>query len=240
MLLHKMLEQFENVSGAEKLGPISSMMLISLWRKAEKLNNQKNFSISASELMILSGIKKVNDFQLALNRLVLFGYINYEVTREGMVGVELNLNLYEPFARAEKQKQEYTHVMDALEKTYLQLKGSGLYVSPIDYEEMRKIADEGIGIEDAVKYLEECFEQYTPKYNGDSIRSFKYCSSYILARHSQEQAKKEALQDGRDEKDPTGNGEQKSKTPREVNEFKERLRARGLLKGVVADINVDF
>lgn len=240
MLLHKMLEQFENISGAEKLGPVSSMMLISLWRKAEKMSNQSVFSISGPELMVLSGIKKVSSFQQALNRLVSFGFIRYECDKDNRLQIELNLNLYSPFENNENQKHKYTNVMDALEKTYLQLRGAGMFISPLEFNEIRKIANTGIDVEDAVKLLEECFEQYTPKYKDDSIRSFKYCANYILSRYSQEQVKKGAYQNGKYEKITSGFRKGKPETPREIRAYKEKLRARGILKGIVGDVNYDF
>jgi hypothetical protein len=235
-----MLEQFENISGAEKLGPVSSMMLISLWRKAEKMNNRNVFSISDRELMILSGIKKATDFLQALNRLVHFGFIRYESDRENGLKIELNLNLYEPFERQSDKDKQFTDVMDALEQTYIRLRGAGHFISPIEFQEIRKVAESGIKPLDAVRLLEECFNEYTPKYNGDSIRSFKYCANYILARYSQEQAKKGVFKNEKYQSNSSTIRPKQPEIPREIREYREELKAKGLLNRKLGNLDFDF
>jgi DNA-binding MarR family transcriptional regulator len=48
---------------------------------------------------------------------------------------------------------------------------------------VRQVLSEGVPLEDALKYLEECFEQYKPKHVRDKINSFKYCATFILNKH---------------------------------------------------------
>lgn len=191
MLLNEMLVQFENIGAAEKLGPVSSMMLISLWRKSSKINNPSSFGVSYRDLTFLSGIVKPNEFTQALNRLAFFGYIKYKYDKIEFIEIELNLNLYEPFERIQVENStHYKSVMDALETHYILLRGQGFFPSAIDFSEMRDIAENTtITVDQAVQWLNECFEQYTPRHEKDSIRSFKYCASYIRNRLSIENAK---------------------------------------------------
>jgi hypothetical protein len=244
MLLQKMLEQFENVGGAEKLGPVTSMMLISLWRKAEKLNNQQRFSMSSRELMFISGIRKINDFTQALNRLVNFGYIRYKYSRDDEIEFYLNFNLYKPFKRLEKKETTtYKDVMDALETQYIQLRGNGMFLSPLDYEEMRKVADTDITVEQAIEWLNECFENYTPKYKDDAIRSFKYCAKYIMNKLAIEQAKKGVGNHGENErndgKDHTDTLEKESTASSIVRRKQKELREKGFFRNL-GDVKCNF
>lgn len=245
MLLQKMLEQFENIGGAEKLGPVTSMMLIGLWRKSEKLNNQQLFSMSSNELMVMTGIHKPNDFTNSLNRLVKFGYIRYKYSNDGSIQYYLNFNLYKPFKNPQRDKKasNYKDVMDALEKQYIQLRGSGMFLSPMDYEEIRKVADLDITIEQATDWLNECFEQYTPQFPDDSIRSFKYCAKFITNRLAIEQAKEGVGNHGKNEH---SNGKINSKTIRKesrassvVRRRQEELRKEGFFRNL-GDVNVNF
>lgn len=246
MLLQKMLEQFENVGGAEKLGPVTSMVLIALWRKAEKLQNQQLFSMSSNELITMTGIQRANDFTNALNRLVKFGYIRYKYSNDNNIQYYLNFNLYKPFKDPNKGKETVTYkdVMDALEKQYIQLRGAGMFVSPMDYEEMRKVADLNITVEQATEWLNECFQQYTPKYPNDSIRSFKYCALYIMNKHAIEQAK-EGVEDNHG-KNESSDGQtnsttipKKSRASSLVRRKQEELRKKGYFRNL-GDINVNF
>lgn len=245
MLLQKMLEQFENIGGAEKLGPVTSMMLIALWRKSEKLQNEQIISLSSNELMFLTGIRKANDFTNALNRLVKFGYIRYKYSRDDDIQYHLNFNLYKPFQNPNKDKETITYkdVMNALERQYIQLRGAGMFVSPLDYDEMRKVADLDITIEQATEWLNECFEQYTPKYPNDSIRSFKYCASFIANKLATEQAREGVSNHGKDElRDGQVNPEasrKKSRASSIVRRKQKELRKEGFFRDM-GDINVNF
>ncbi|WP_240456735.1 hypothetical protein [Virgibacillus halodenitrificans] len=245
MLLQKLLEQFENISGAEKLGPVASMLLIALWRKAEKLQNQQLISMSSNELMMMTGIRKMSDFTNAINRLVKFGYIRYKYSRGDDIQYYLNFNLYKPFKNPQKDKESvtYKNVMDALEKQYVQLRGSGMFVSPLDYEEMRKVADLNLSLEQATEWLIECFEQYTPKYPADSIRSFKYCTQFIMNKVAVEQAKEGADNHGKSERSDGQTNQttirKKARASSVVRRRQEELRKEGFFRDL-GDINVNF
>jgi predicted phage replisome organizer len=55
---------------------------------------------------------------------------------------------------------------------------------------IRQVVNEGVPIQDALTYLEDCFLQYQPKHVRDKISSFKYCATYILNKYFE---KKEAI-----------------------------------------------
>lgn len=246
MLLPQMLEQFENIGAAERLGPISSMMLISLWRKSSKIGNPLVFNTSYRELSNLSGVTKPNDFTLSLNRLVHFGYIKYSYDKMEYIKIELNPNIYVPFEapKLDKDKKaQYDNVLDALEQQYILLRGQGFFVSPIDYDEMRIIAETtNITVEQAVEWLNECFEQYTPRFRNDSIRSFKYCSLYIFRKLTSENAKKGIGENyGVNEKhtQPNAATDARSEYTESIDNRRTELRSQGFFKKV-GKVEFDF
>ncbi len=75
-----------------------------------------------------------------------------------------------------------------LENRFIQLRGKGLGLSALDYQAIDQVIDSGIPLEDALHFTKECFEQYQPRFPGDTISSFKYCAKYILGRYSKIQA----------------------------------------------------
>ncbi len=102
-----------------------------------------------------------------------------------------------------------------LENKFIQLRGSGTMLNPIDYPAIQQIVDEGIDIQKACEWLEDCFKEYKPKHHSDKIRSFKYCLPYIMQRHynelAREQAKKEAENHGNS--GYSGSGQSDGSTP---------------------------
>lgn len=69
---------------------------------------------------------------------------------------------------------------------YKDLRGL-MFESPNDMQAAFQIEQAGVPPADAVKYLEEKFEQYerTKKHSRDQINSLSYCTGYILDRHHQ-------------------------------------------------------
>lgn len=56
-----------------------------------------------------------------------------------------------------------------------------------EYQKMavRQVINSGVSLDDALKYLEECFQEYTPKHVRDKINSFNYCATVILNKYHQ-------------------------------------------------------
>lgn len=73
---------------------------------------------------------------------------------------------------------------------YMQLAAiPGFDISEYEKISVRQVINEGVPIEIALQYLEECFRDYKPKHVRDKINSFNYCATYILNKYF---AKKEA------------------------------------------------
>lgn len=66
-----------------------------------------------------------------------------------------------------------------VEEHFLRRRGKGLMLSPLDESEIRKLLDEGIPVDVILRGIDRAFDQYQPKYQGDSISSFRYCVPVI-------------------------------------------------------------
>ncbi|GGE57964.1 hypothetical protein [Priestia taiwanensis] len=66
---------------------------------------------------------------------------------------------------------------------FIELRAIGCVLTPLDYEGIKEILEVGVSRDNALKWLEECFQQYIPRHHRDRIRAFSYCVPYILDRH---------------------------------------------------------
>lgn len=71
---------------------------------------------------------------------------------------------------------------------YVQRRGYGFDLSPNDTVSITNVLKSGVDVEDALAWIDECFDNYKPKYQGDRIRSFSYVEKYIMDRHYRKQA----------------------------------------------------
>jgi len=62
-----------------------------------------------------------------------------------------------------------------VEKHYIARRGKGLFLSPTDFDEIKKLVATGIPLEIVFKAIDLSFAEYKPKYKSDQIRSFSYC-----------------------------------------------------------------
>ncbi|MDQ0242619.1 hypothetical protein J2S09_000155 [Bacillus fengqiuensis] len=67
-----------------------------------------------------------------------------------------------------------------LERAFLERRGRGLYPSAKDLQAIEEVVQSGIGNEEAIKWLNEAFDAYKPKYPGDRIHSFSYVKEHIF------------------------------------------------------------
>ncbi|GGE58410.1 DNA replication protein DnaD [Priestia taiwanensis] len=74
-------------------------------------------------------------------------------------------------------------VVDVIANKFIELRQSGLHLAPMDYSSIQEILANGITLENALKWLEECFVNYQPRHRRDKIRSVSYCVPYMLDRH---------------------------------------------------------
>lgn len=74
---------------------------------------------------------------------------------------------------------------NAILNRFLELRGTSLHFSPKDESAAEEIEKEGIPLEDAIKYLEDCFADYEKrkKHSRDRINGLDYCVGYIFDRH---------------------------------------------------------
>lgn len=62
---------------------------------------------------------------------------------------------------------------------FLQRKGKGLWLSPLDEQEIHDLLAEGIPVDVIIQGIDRAFEQYRPKFRGDEISSFRYCAKVV-------------------------------------------------------------
>lgn len=67
-----------------------------------------------------------------------------------------------------------------LERAFLERRGRGLYPSAKDLQAIQEVVQSGICYEEAIKWLNEAFDAYQPKYPGDRIHSFSYVKAHIF------------------------------------------------------------
>ncbi|WLR52443.1 hypothetical protein LC040_05955 [Bacillus tianshenii] len=89
------------------------------------------------------------------------------------------------------------HAARELENKFIQLRGRGLYPSANDMQDIMEIVKSDIALEDALKWLEECFANYKPPYTGARINTFSYCKQHILQQAYLQKSRKEAKQNAK-------------------------------------------
>lgn len=67
-----------------------------------------------------------------------------------------------------------------LERAFLERRGRGLYPSAKDLQAIQEVVQSGICYEEAIKWLNEAFDAYKPKYPGDRIQGFSYVKEHIF------------------------------------------------------------
>ncbi|CEG28113.1 hypothetical protein [Bacillus sp. B-jedd] len=88
----------------------------------------------------------------------------------------------------EEPKQQSSFEQELIAK-YMQLAAiPGFDIPEYQKTAVRQVVESGILPVDAMKYLEECFQEYKPKHSRDKINSFGYCATVILNKHAQAQA----------------------------------------------------
>lgn len=143
---------------------------------------------------------------------------------------------------------EYQNAAMLIEQKYIQLRGNGLFASPKDIMAIQEVVAVGIPVKDVLKYLEESFKRYEPKYPGDKINGFAYCKTYILHQHYLSEQRKNAhtqTKGGQVRDKHSGSTKTNCRRPsgpsEETRRLEELARKKGLIQpGTVRDIDVDF
>lgn len=82
---------------------------------------------------------------------------------------------------------EISHTPDYLTEIldyFIQLRAQGLHYSPNDLTAAKELLTSEVPLENAKKWLHECFINYKPKHPRDKINSLSYCVGYILDKHT--------------------------------------------------------
>ncbi|UYL94147.1 putative transcriptional regulator [Geobacillus phage vB_GthS_PK5.2] len=66
---------------------------------------------------------------------------------------------------------------------YIQRRGKGLSLSPKDETAIEKLLQEQIPLDDILKLIDQVFDEYEPKFNGDEIHSFEYVRKVLLSKY---------------------------------------------------------
>lgn len=87
-----------------------------------------------------------------------------------------------------------------LEQVYIQRRGRGLYPSAKDLQAIQEVAQSGISFEDALLWLNEVFDNYKPKYPGDTINGFNYVKQHIYRQNYLKTEREQAAVHAREHK----------------------------------------
>ncbi|OQP08490.1 hypothetical protein B1691_15040 [Geobacillus sp. 47C-IIb] len=69
---------------------------------------------------------------------------------------------------------------------YIQRRGKGLSLSPKDEAAIEKLLQEQIPMDDILKLMDQVFDEYEPKFNGDEIHSFEYVRKVLLSKYHEQ------------------------------------------------------
>jgi len=59
---------------------------------------------------------------------------------------------------------------------FLKRKGKGLWLSPLDEQEIHDLLAESIPVDVIIQGIDRAFDNYRPRFRGDEISSFRYCA----------------------------------------------------------------
>ncbi|WP_237746933.1 replication protein [Geobacillus vulcani] len=69
---------------------------------------------------------------------------------------------------------------------YIQRRGKGLSLSPKDEAAIEKLLQEQIPLDDILTLIDQVFDEYEPKFNGDEIHSFEYVRKVLLSKYHEQ------------------------------------------------------
>ena len=69
---------------------------------------------------------------------------------------------------------------------YIQRREKGLSLSPKDEAAIEKLLQEQIPLDDILKLIDQVFDEYEPKFNGDEIHSFEYVRKVLLSKYHEQ------------------------------------------------------
>ncbi|MED3732529.1 replication protein [Geobacillus stearothermophilus] len=69
---------------------------------------------------------------------------------------------------------------------YIQRREKGLSLSPKDEAAIEKLLQEQIPLDGVLKLIDEVFDEYQPKFNGDEIHSFEYVRKVLLSKYHEQ------------------------------------------------------
>ncbi|MGG3792515.1 hypothetical protein ABEV41_11280 [Geobacillus thermodenitrificans] len=69
---------------------------------------------------------------------------------------------------------------------YIQRRGKGLSLSSKDEAAIEKLLQEQIPMDDILKLMDQVFDEYEPKFNGDEIHSFEYVRKVLLSKYHEQ------------------------------------------------------
>lgn len=76
-----------------------------------------------------------------------------------------------------------------VDEYYVMKRGKGFGISPEDMEDIVELLNKGIPVEFIKKCIDQAFIEFKPKYHGDKINTFKYCTSVVKGEWSKSQSR---------------------------------------------------
>lgn len=93
------------------------------------------------------------------------------------INKDLNKNIDDDIGDAHAQS------FQLIANRYIQRRGKGLSLSPKDEAAIEKLLQEQIPLDDILKLIDQVFDEYEPKFNGDEIHSFEYVRKVLLSKY---------------------------------------------------------
>ncbi|WP_432199261.1 DNA-binding protein [Anoxybacillus gonensis] len=81
---------------------------------------------------------------------------------------------------------DHTQSFQLIANRYIQRRGKGLSLSPKDETAIEKLLQEQIPLDDILKLIDQVFDEYEPKFNGDEIHSFEYVRKVLLSKYHEQ------------------------------------------------------
>jgi len=143
--------------------------------KSRKLAFNKDYDtwrLQSTKESTVSGIADTTVSETAYSTVSEFAY--QEIKN---INKDLNKNIDDDIGDAHAQS------FQLIANRYIQRRGKGLSLSPKDEAAIEKLLQEQIPLDDILKLIDQVFDEYEPKFNGDEIHSFEYVRKVLLSKY---------------------------------------------------------
>lgn len=86
------------------------------------------------------------------------------------------------------EEDQTENAVNQIESRFIQRRGRGVFLSPKDIQSIYGLLNEGIPLDIILDGIDEAFDNYRPKYEGDGINAFGYCEKVIRSLYERRKA----------------------------------------------------